>query len=303
VGSNRHRQWINGLSVAIALNLTVGALVIAARRDDRPRPERAAGVIEAPSPLSAGKFSNRRSGETAPSTGAPAAPSTSTAAAAAPSTSTTALRPTSTSVTVPKVVTSTTRRERVRSSTTTTTAVAVPAPAVAAGAPAGRRDAVGDTFNAETDAAVAEPKADIVEYGAVRSGNNITFTMQVSRPTDPRTDDKWGGNSTFALWSVDTNGDSAADYEVHYFQIGKDEETDIGGYVSKPGDDNPPLCAIAPSFGPDGYGAVVDAACLGNPASLTYQALMSYDTNPGDDAAPIANDVAPDTGWTPAIKR
>jgi uncharacterized protein RhaS with RHS repeats len=120
--------------------------------------------------------------------------------------------------------------------------------------------------------------------------------MQVQQPTDPRQDKRWAGDSTFAMWAVDTNGNGVPDFEIQYSFDG----TGLGGSVSRPGDESAPsVCKVsAATYGPDGYSVTVDPACLGNPASFSYRATIYYDTNPKDDNADVVSDVAPNGGMS-----
>jgi hypothetical protein len=126
--------------------------------------------------------------------------------------------------------------------------------------------------------------------------------MQLQRPADPRSDATWTGDSTFALWTVDTNGDTKPDYEI---QLSRDG-ADLVAVVSPAGADTglPAVCDDATAaYGPDGYSVTVDPACLGNPPAVAYRVTMYYDTNPKNANADVASDVAPDGGWSFPVTR
>jgi hypothetical protein len=300
VGPDRHRYLINVLATVVALNVMVGLVAVYARSagltggwDHEPV---AAETIQKGSILAGGNFTERRTSTEAP---------TSTTTTEAPTTTTTAeAATTSTSAKVPKPVSTTAtaatapRRTRTRDRTA---AAAAPAPRTASRQERARSldDPAGDTFVDQTDAPLAESRADIVRAGAAFGPGGIAFHTQVERPTDPRHDERWAGNSTFALWQVDTNGDTIADYEIRYFLA---DAHNVGGYVSRPGEDAA-LCSVSSAtYTSDLYGVTVDPACLGNPTSFTFRASMYYETNPDDASATIATDTAPDKGWSPAIR-
>lgn len=297
MGPDRRRHLTNVLSIVVALNLVVALVGIYTRGNgltggwDRDRAD--AEIMQAGSVLAGGHFTQRRTSP--PSTAAP----TSTTTTQPPTTTTSATVPKPVSTTTRATVAASPRRTRTRDRTA---AAAAPAPRAPGGEGRARSlsDPVADTFVDPTNTPVSESRADIVQAGAAYGAGGITFQTQVERPTDPRQDERWAGNSTFALWSVDTNGDTTADYEIRYLLA---DGTNVGGYVSRPGEDAA-LCSVSSAtYDADGYKVIVDPACLGNPRSFTFRASMYYETNPSDGTASIATDNTPDKGWSPPVTR
>ncbi len=183
--------------------------------------------------------------------------------------------------------------------------VLVAAGPVLAGAPARAdsgtelADPAGDTVNDDTGAPLDVPQADILASSIRATTGGITLNVRVRRPTDPRSDRAWDGE-TGADWMLDTTGDGQADFEADYFT----EEGRILGEVTRATDNEnePVLCPASAAFDPDGgYSLVVDRACIGNPQTIAYTAELWYDTNPADDASPTGDDLAPDTGMSPGM--
>jgi hypothetical protein len=162
-------------------------------------------------------------------------------------------------------------------------------------------DQSGDTVADGSRKPSRDARADIVRAGAVYGPGGVTFALQVQRPADPRTDERWASDSTYAQWEVDTNGDSVPDFEVQYHVV---DEENLGGSVSKPGDGGEPVCGInAGTYSAEGYKITVDPACLGNPEAFSYRAALYYDTNPSDANADVVTDAAPNGGWSSSIAR
>ena len=162
-------------------------------------------------------------------------------------------------------------------------------------------DAAGDAFVDGTQDPIAEGRADIVRSRAVYQPGTIAFVVQVDQPSEPTKDERWGSESTFANWSIDTNGDGTVDFDVQYFIDGGA----YGGAVSKPGAAQPEIvCEVdTAGYGPDGYSLTIPSACLGDPASFQYRVTMYYDTNPKDENAAVASDLAPNGGLSSPISR
>ena len=324
MGAVRHRELIRVLSLVVVLDMTIGVVALAVRSGDRAeRVTQYAGSTGIPldtkngTVLAGGNFDNRRNSGGSASTGAtgasvttaPAAPPSSVAPpptsgpaattppTAAPTTATTRKPPATTGTTRPAAgSTSSTGRPAAAPPVTTATG---PNGAVKNGGKMG--DPAGDTFVDGTQDPIAEKRADIVRTRAVYEPDRITFVMQVDQTSDPSKDERWASDSTFANWEVDTNGDGTADFEVQYYI----DEGTYGGVVSKTGAAEPEVvCEVGTAgFGPEGYSVTVPASCLGDPASFQYRVTMFYDTNPKDENADVASDVAPNGGLSFPISR
>jgi len=159
-------------------------------------------------------------------------------------------------------------------------------------------DQAGDTFVDGSQNAIKEPRADIARATAVYRAGLLGFVMQVQQPVDPRTDERWAGDATFALWSIDTTGDGQPDFELQYYVL----DGALGGVVSRPASTDV-VCDVEGAYGPEGYSAILDPACLGNPASFSYRVTMYYDTNPKDSNADVASDVTPNGGMSFPVTR
>jgi len=162
-------------------------------------------------------------------------------------------------------------------------------------------DPAGDTFVDGTQDPIKEGRADIVRSRAVYEPDRITFVVQVDEPSDPSKDERWASDSTFAKWEIDSNGDGTADFDVQYYIA----QGTYGGAVSKLGGAEPEIvCEVGTAtHGPEGYSVTIPAHCLGDPASFQYRVTMYYDTNPQDENADVASDVAPNGGLSVPISR
>jgi len=323
VGSVRQRQLIRLSSVLVALNLVVGLTVLyahstdAAGRQPRPRltpgaapapfggPSTTAGTAaasEAAGGLAAGHFSKRRGSDTTTSGPAvPGAPATSPARTGTGSSGAVATAgPPTTATSGGMAATTATTSPAPAATTTATGKPAAATPVRGAGAVT---DPAGDTFVDGTHKPVTEPRADIVAAGAAYGPGGLTFLLQTRQPDDPKSDPKWASDATYIAWNVDTNGDGKPDFEVQYSYDG----TAFTGIVTHPGDDDsvPEVCdASTAGYGSAGYSVTIDpVACLGNPASFSFSATIFYDTNPKNDNADVASDVAPDGGLSFPVTR
>jgi hypothetical protein len=161
-------------------------------------------------------------------------------------------------------------------------------------------DPAGDTFVDGTTKPIPENRADIVRAGAAYGPGGITFTMQLQQPDDPLQDKNWAADTTFVMWSVDTDADGKPDYDV---QLARDG-AGLVRVVSRSGDTGPAVCdASGASYGADGFSATVDPGCLGNPVAFAFRATTYYDTNPKNDNSDVASDVAPNGGLSFPVTR
>ena len=331
MGAVRHRERIRLLALVVVLEMAVGVGTLAVRSGDRDRTTQYAGSTgialdtENGSILAGGNFSNRRNSADsstratqAPATSAPtvpAAPPSSAVAsptidrAAATTPSTAAPVTTATTRKAPGTTAATGRGPGRGSTSSTGRPPGASAPPVtSASGPNGTvrnggkmGDPTGDTFVDGTQAPIKEGRADIVRSRAVYEPGKVAFVIQVDQPSDPSKDERWAGESTFASWSVDTNGDGKPDFDVQYFI----DEGVYGGVVSKPGAAEPEIvCEVdTAGYGPEGYSVTVPSSCLGDPASFQYRVTIYYDTNPKDENADVASDVAPNGGQSFPISR
>ena len=329
MGAVRHRELIRVLSFVVALDMAVGVVALAVRSGDRSEhTAQYAGSTGIPldtkngSVLAGGNFDNRRNSGGSATTRATAAPATSatTAPVAPPSsaappptsgpaaTTPSTAAPTTATTRKPPATTATTRSPRGSTSSTGRPAGAAAPPVTTATGPNGAvknggklGDPAGDTFVDGTQDPITERRADIVRTRAVYEPDKITFVLQVDEPSDPGKDERWASESTFANWEVDTNGDGTLDFAVQYYI----DKGTYGGAVSKPGAAEPEIvCEVGTAgYGPEGYSVTIPAYCLGDPASFQYRVTMFYDTNPKDENADVASDVAPNGGLSAPISR
>lgn len=174
------------------------------------------------------------------------------------------------------------------------------APGASTGSTAAFTDRTGDTTAQGTGKKLAQPRADLVQSHASYTDKAIIFAVRTDQWVDPRQDPNWASDSTYVGWEIDTNGDGTPDYDVQYFLS---EGTPVAG-VSRVGDtEGDSLCAAEAGFTADGYAVAFDPACVGKPASFSYRVTMYYDTNPKNEDADVATDVAPDGGLSRPIAR
>lgn len=178
---------------------------------------------------------------------------------------------------------------------------------VAGAAPTALEDGRGDVVDDSTAKPIDEPRADLIRSSLAYEGSAIILTAQVVQPTDPRIDRSWSGQSTSVEWRIDTTGDGIADYYVDmYAEAGK-----LTGDVLPPPKEGQEeaeadsLCPVrSPSYSPEeGYSVVVDASCVGNPASVGWQANFFYDQDPRNDQGIVATDWSPNKGLTPPVPK
>jgi len=324
VGAVRHRQLIFWLSLVVALEMAVGVVALAVRTEDgRAHSALFAGSVPLRSRndgvLAGGGFNNRRGSSGSPTTRATGAPATvvtsapaqtpttggaavTTPTTAAPGTTATTQRMPGTTATTrpaPASTSPSSGRPGTTAAPPATTATSGPAATGSKGHSNVQTDPAGDTVVDGTHDPIKEGRADIVRAAAAYEPGKISLAMQVAQPTDPRTDPKWAGDSTFATWSLDTNGDGTPDFDIQYYFDGGE----FGGTVSRPGSEGVVCDADSAGYSPDGYWLTVASSCLGNPASISFRVTMFYDTNPKDPNADVASDVTPNGGLSFPVTR
>jgi len=329
VGAVRHRELIRLLSLVVALDMAAGVVAVAVRIDRSDRgPTQFAGSTGIPldteNGILAGASFNKRRGSAEASTTQPTEPpatSMTTAPMPLPSvptyapttggpadtTSSTGAPATTGTTARPPATTGSTRAPRTSTTTAPPRPVAAP-PVTAVSGPDGAAknggkmgDPKGDAFVDGTQDPIKEARADIVRTRAVYEPGKITLGLQVDQPSDPGKDERWAGDSTFISWSIDTTGDGKPDYDVQYFiDAGK-----YGAIVSRGGEaEAEVVCEIdTAGYGPEGYSLSIPSSCLGDPASFSYRVTTYYDTNPKDENADVASDVAPNGGMSFPISR
>jgi hypothetical protein len=164
-------------------------------------------------------------------------------------------------------------------------------------------DRAGDTVDDDSGAPLQAPHGDLVVTGLEYTADQVRLAARVAQPVDPATDAGWSGDGTFLQWELDTTGDARPDY-VAQFAV---ENGSVYGVVTRPDDPDsaPPVCdaSVAHYTASSTYLLGVPPSCLGSPPVMSYRATMYYDTDPGDDSAPIATDVSPDNGFAGPVGR
>lgn len=123
----------------------------------------------------------------------------------------------------------------------------------------------GDTFNYDTDAKTAYPKADIVRWCAT-NGTTISLSTGVAQFTNPATDAGWRG-FTAALWVVKVGN-------TEFFVAADRDKARVADSAKNT------LCEATFSAVGGEYGVSFPASCIGSPTSFSTAAAMVYDTNP-----------------------
>ena len=324
MGPVQHRQLINLLSLCVALNLVagVGALYVrggsASATAENARSSRSAGGdTSSGGILAGGQFRNRRGddGKTG-SSGASGSPSSTTPTTRSPASSTTD-RPTTSSSGKPATSSTAPPSSNTSPSTAPSTTTqrggtaGAPTPGQGSSSSTGPTpsdngtvvvdDAAGDTTVDGTTEFKAEGRADIVRSQAANRAGLVALSVQVRQSVDPKKDSRWGSESTFLAWEIDTNGDGAGEYEVQYFLA----DGNYGGAVSRPGEStDEALCDATANYAPDtGYTVVFESSCLGDPASFSYRAGVYYDSDPKDPNADVIFDATPNGGFSFPVAR
>jgi hypothetical protein len=153
-------------------------------------------------------------------------------------------------------------------------------------------DPAGDPVDADTGDKVAEPRADITGASVEYAKDRVIFRLQVSQPTDPKTDPGWPQEASTAAWGIDVDNDQQPDYLAALYIV--DQQGQPEGEVASLREDKPSCDANVRFNGAQGYEIDFDPACIGSPASFSWGAVMSYDTDPQGGEKPVALDVVPD---------
>lgn len=162
-------------------------------------------------------------------------------------------------------------------------------------------DTVGEVLNSLVGTPLDDARGDITQASVEYGTGWIKLDVQVRQFTSPVKDPNWESDSTYALWSLDTNGDATTDYTVEYGI----SDGELYGSVYRPDApaDADQICdADSVTFGTSGlYAMVLNPECIGRPASFAWKVAMSYDTNTKDAKAPATDDVAPDKGFSAPV--
>lgn len=151
------------------------------------------------------------------------------------------------------------------------------------------------------NAAVTLPAADITKATLEYGPGWIRAEVGTFNSTDPVRDPHWQSDNTFAVWTLDTNADGAADYLVEYgISAGKELYGDVLRPDAAPG--SPALCSAdsvtysSSVLGGD-YTLRLDPACIGNPAAIAWTVGFSYESGGGL----LGTDIVPDRGFAAAV--
>jgi len=162
-------------------------------------------------------------------------------------------------------------------------------------------DKTGDVVTDGTGTTMTEGHADIVKVQADWTAKALVFATQVATPVNPAQDPHWASQKTYISWMLDTNGDGKPDFEVQYFF---DSKSGLLADVSKAGDTSGnSACPAEAGYTADGYTVAIDPACLGNPASVSFNVTTYYDTDPANANANQATDTAPDSGMSGPVSK
>ncbi len=154
-------------------------------------------------------------------------------------------------------------------------------------------DPLGDVAARDGGAALDEPAADLTQVCVTPAEDGWSFAVTVAEPADPLADPRWDADDSFVSWGVDTGGGPGADRVVVF---GVEFNGQLRGAVVDVAT-GLEACIELPASAANGrYTVEVPAGCLGDPATVALDALVSLDLDPGDDASPVATDRGPDGG-------
>lgn len=175
------------------------------------------------------------------------------------------------------------------------------APAVAVRGFHARRcfsDPTGDVVNLDDQAALTEPRADLVEHCANLTATLLTLTAEVAQPTNPETDDNWAGS--LLGWFLDVDGDDIGEYFAS--MLLDRSGTLVGTVEDRSTDPATTACAAEASYGDGVLALVIDGDCIGTPGEVAVSPGLIYDQRVTDPAGVAAFDKAPNGAeFTPEL--
>jgi hypothetical protein len=124
---------------------------------------------------------------------------------------------------------------------------------------------------------------DITSVTAAYSGGTIRMSLTTLMAIDPSTNGYWRKGAAWVLWNIDTNGDSASDYDVlvTYFN-------DLVSEVRLADSHDPLACTARSTYSAGVLSTEIGASCVGSPSSVQVQA---------DYSMYYYRDVAPNNGF------
>jgi hypothetical protein len=162
-------------------------------------------------------------------------------------------------------------------------------------------DGVGDVINSLVGSLLPDPRADIVEARSEYAQGWINFDFKLRQFSDPVKDRNWNSPATYAVWSLDTNSDSKADFLLEY---GINDGALYGSVfpADAPAEAQSVCEADSVTYDKSGlYSMRLNPACINRPPKFAWSLEMSYDTNPADENAPAADDTVPGSGFSDAV--
>ena len=164
-------------------------------------------------------------------------------------------------------------------------------------------DPRGDTANAVSGQPEDDPRADVLEYCALPwqydwSSPVVTFTMSLTRYSDPATDSSWQAGGAYLEWDVSTDSDDAPEFVVLADALGVAvfDAADVE-------DDAPALCEFSTTVGNGtAYRIEVPGWCFPKSTQISVTGAAAYDSDPADPRAPVYVD-AGTTGTAPVPNR
>jgi hypothetical protein len=163
-------------------------------------------------------------------------------------------------------------------------------------------DPAADVLNWDTFEQGAYPKADITQ-ACLTYGDTITVSMKLAQASNPTSDPNWTDGFTSASWGLDATGDDLADHLAvfSYYQGALHLEVASCGQTSQGWVCSTAnlACSGTPTYDATSYSGTFPASCIGAPAQVRMQSMMSY-----DDQGTSYDDTAPDDdGWSAPISK